>query len=68
MLFHKHNHLFSPPLTNDCARELKESKINFEVDSLYNIFILELSSTESSFSGSKQTNKVFPSFITTSHR
>ena len=51
MLFSKHNDQFFPPLTDDCARELYDSKIKSEVDSLYNISILEITSTESTFSG-----------------
>ena len=68
MLFTKRNHRYFPPLTNDCARELYQSKINFEVDSLYNVFNSEMSSIESNFSGLKYINNVFACFITTSHR
>ena len=40
----KRNHRNFPPFTNDCARELYESLINLEVDSLYNLFNQEISS------------------------
>ena len=68
MLLTCRNHRYFPPSTNDCARELYESKINFDVDSLYNKFNPEMSSIESSFSGLKYINNIFDCFITTSHR
>ena len=58
MLFNKHDYQFFPPLTNYCARELQESKINFEVDPLHNVFNPEMSSIESSFSGFKKIKKL----------
>ena len=44
MLFTNRNHRYFPPSTNDCANEIDESKINFEVDYLYNVFNPEMSS------------------------